>query len=140
MSIPDLCDICAVIHPQNLSKSCSIKKKLYKLIPPNKRKFLIGKNGGCTDFFESTRLLNRQKRSPHNSHNGNILFDWKISLASGDNNITQQTTLEGISRDRGHGLTYSKDQYFQDNFDTCVAGAKYFGWIVFTNWLCRRNF
>jgi hypothetical protein len=23
----------------------------YKLIPPKKRKFLIGKNGGCTGFF-----------------------------------------------------------------------------------------
>jgi hypothetical protein len=50
-----------------------------------------------------------------------FFFDRKISLAS-----SQQTTLETISRDIEHGLTCYKDQYFQEKFDPCLAGAKYF--------------
>jgi hypothetical protein len=37
-----------------------------------------------------------------------------------NNNISQQSTLEGISRDREHGLTCCKDQYFQEKLDPCV--------------------
>jgi hypothetical protein len=39
---------------------------------------------------------------------------------------SQQTTLEAISRDIERGLTCCKDQYFQEKFDPCLAGAKYF--------------
>jgi hypothetical protein len=46
---------------------------------------------------------------------------------------SQQNTLEGISRDREHGITCCKDQYFQAKLNPCVTGAKYCILIVFTN-------
>jgi hypothetical protein len=51
-----------------------------------------------------------------------FFFHRKISTTT----TSQQTTLEAISRDIEHRLTCYKDQYFQENFDPCLAGAKYF--------------
>jgi hypothetical protein len=98
----------------------------YKLIPPKKRKFLIGKNGRCTGFFLSNTSLKPAKVESTPLPQWYYSFLIKKFLSPQARRTSQQTTLEAISRDIERGLTCCKDQYFQEKFDPCLAGAKYF--------------